>query len=463
MVPGGGPYILIGRTRDYAWSLTSATNDNRDEFLEKLCDPDGSAPTRASTHYVYKGRCRAMTRFDAGLLGASGSEPARELTFDMTVHGPVVGTATIGGRPYAIARKRSTYGQDGVSLGALHDMTLGRATTPRRFWRIADEFGFTFNWAYVSRRHVAYFSSGLLPRRAPGLNRLLPTVGSGAYDWRGWLPALAHPHDVDPRGGLFLNWNNKPAHGWIGGDDDHAWGSVHRVEMFDRFPRRVRLRDVVSIMNRAATEDLRATRVWPVVRAVLGRSAAPNPMTARAVALLDSWSRRGASRLDRDLDGKVDDQGAAIVDAAFPRIAKAVVGGQLGALTDQLATLQTIDGEPNPGGSSFGGGWYGYVDKDLRALLGRPLRSRFNLRYCGRGSLSACRSALWSALADATQELSAAKGPNPSAWRADATAERIRFQPGLISDTMRWTNRPTFQQVLRFAHPPARRHPRLTG
>ena len=42
-------YILIGRTQDYAWSLTSAGHDVRDVFAEQLCEPDGSAPTRAST------------------------------------------------------------------------------------------------------------------------------------------------------------------------------------------------------------------------------------------------------------------------------------------------------------------------------------------------------------------------------------------------------------------------------
>ena len=39
LVPGGSPYVLIGRTKDYAWSLTSASNDNRDQFLEQLCEP----------------------------------------------------------------------------------------------------------------------------------------------------------------------------------------------------------------------------------------------------------------------------------------------------------------------------------------------------------------------------------------------------------------------------------------
>ena len=61
-------YILIGRTQDYAWSLTSASHDVRDVFAEQLCEPDGSAPTRASDHYLYKGECRAFEEFNAGML-----------------------------------------------------------------------------------------------------------------------------------------------------------------------------------------------------------------------------------------------------------------------------------------------------------------------------------------------------------------------------------------------------------
>ena len=54
-VPGLAMYILIGRTQNYAWSLTSANHDVRDVFAERLCNPDGSPATRASTHYLYKG------------------------------------------------------------------------------------------------------------------------------------------------------------------------------------------------------------------------------------------------------------------------------------------------------------------------------------------------------------------------------------------------------------------------
>ena len=448
-VPGLGLYILLGRTQNYAWSLTSASNDVRDQFLERLCNPDGSPATRESDHYMYKGDCKAMGRFNAGVL--DGDTP---LTYRTTVHGPVHGTALVEGRPYAISLARSTFGRDGLNLMALKHMTEGDARTPRDFWRIANQFEFTFNWGYVSRRHNAFFSSGRLPRRARGLDRMLPTLGTGRYDWRGFLSRLQHPHDADPRSnGLLLSWNNKAAPGFMHGDGEH-YGSLQRVSMFDQWPRNVDIVDVVSVMNRAATEDWRSTKVWPLIRAVLAGSAPPDGLTGQSVLLLDSWLAAGGDRLDRDLDGQVDDPGAAVMDAAWPRIADAVMQGGLGPLSEDLRAVQARGGSPaGANGSTFQSGWAPYIHKDLRTLLGRNVRGRFNLSYCGGGDLAACRAAIWAALQAAAAELSTAQGPDPSSWRADANAERISFRPGLIPDTMRWTNRPTFQQVLRFDHP----------
>jgi hypothetical protein len=71
--------------------------------------------------------------------------------------------------------------------------------------------------------------------------------------------------------------------------------------------------------------------------------------------------------------------------------------------------------------------------------------------YCGAGDVSACAASLWAAIDAAGNELQAAQGPSPAAWRANATVERIAFVPGLLGKTMRWTNRPTFQQVISFS------------
>jgi acyl-homoserine lactone acylase PvdQ len=437
------PYVFIGRGRDFAWSLTSAGSDNTDQFLEQLCNPDGSQPTRASNHYLYRGRCRAMELFDAGQLGAGGGQPAREITFLQTVHGPVSGTVTVHGRPYAIAKMRSTRGHEPAGELALSDLDSNRVHSPQDFFRAVNQFETTFNWPYIDNRQIAYFSSGRLPIRAPGVDPSLPTLGTGAYDWRGFISLARHPHEIAPRSDVYTNWNNKPAPDFAAADDNYGYGSIDHVQLYTGFRRGMRLADDVSIMNRAATQDLRTVKLWPVIRRVLAGGPAPSPRAQAAADLISAWLSHGASRLDRDLDGKIDDPGAPVMDAAWDGIANAVLSPVLGDLTTQLASIQGRGDDP-----TFGGGWYGYVDKDLRTELGMPVRGAFSRRYCGNGSLAACRASVWAALQAAADGLAATQGPDPSAWRKNA--ERITFVPGLISYTMRGTNRSTFQQAIEF-------------
>ena len=178
---GLGPYMLIGRTRDYAWSLTSAGNDNQDVFAERLCVPGKGKPTRSTRSYLYKGKCRAMRIFDAGKLGNQRDHLPPD-------------------RPRPRRRNRDGARQALRACPQALDLRPGRRLArsaqgddrrpgdhAKRFWKYANRFGFTFNWAYTSRRATAFFSSGRLPVRARGLDRRLPTLGTGAYEWRGYL------------------------------------------------------------------------------------------------------------------------------------------------------------------------------------------------------------------------------------------------------------------------------------
>ena len=85
-------------------------------------------------------------------------------------------------------------------------------------------------------------------------------------------------------------------------------------------------------------------------------------------------------------------------------------------------------------------------------MLGRPVKGPYSRRYCGNGDLAACRASLWAVIQQSADALAAAQGPDPNAWRTDATEERIEFSPGLLGpeNTMRWTNRPTMQQLMEF-------------
>jgi acyl-homoserine lactone acylase PvdQ len=436
------PYVFIGRGRDFAWSLTSADSQNEQEFLERLCNPSGGPVTRSSTHYLYKGRCRAMTRFDAGRLGAGQGQPAREVVFYRSVHGSITGTVTVHGRPYGVAFDRSTYGDEPAGELALSDLDSNRVHNPQEFFRAVNQFGTTFNWPYIDSKRIAYFSSGRLPIMAPGTDPSLPALGTGRYDWRGWLPLNRHPHMVAPRSDTLTNWNNKPAPGWGAASDNYAYGAVHRVQLYSGFSTGMHEADDVSIMNRAATQDLRAVAVWPIIRRVLNGGKAPSGLAAQAASLIDRWRAAGSSRLG-DSTGRVANPGAAVMDQAWAGIAQAVMRPVLGPLTTNLANLLPISSTP-----SFDPGWYGYVSKDLRTELGMKVRGRYSRRYCGHGSLKRCRGALWAAIQAAAVTLEHTYGPHPSAW--STTDKRITFAPGLIPFTMRWTNRSTFQQVIEF-------------
>ncbi len=436
------PYVFIGRGRDFAWSLTSADSQNEQQFLEQLCNPSGGPVTRTSTHYLYKGRCRAMTFFDAGRLGAGQGQPAREVTYYETVHGPVSGTVTVHGRPYAVALDRSTRGDEPAGMLALSTLDSDQVHNPQEFFQAVNHFGTTFNWPYIDSKQIAYFSSGRLPILAPGTDPSLPALGTGRYDWRGWLPLARHPHMIAPRSDTLTNWNNKPAPGWGAASDNYAYGAVHRVQLYTGFRKGMRESDDVSIMNRAATEDLRAVEVWPIIRRVLDGGPAPSPLAAEAARLIDRWRAAGSSRLG-DSTGRVAAPGAAVMDTAWAGIATAVLRPVLGPLTTNLANLLPISATP-----SFDPGWYGYVSKDLRTELGLKVRGRYSRRYCGGGSLRRCRASLWAAIQAAAAKLAHEYGPNPNAWFT--TDARITFVPGLIPFTMRWTNRSTFQQVIEF-------------
>jgi acyl-homoserine lactone acylase PvdQ len=355
----------------------------------------------------------------------------------------------------AISQRRSTYGREVMSAFAFADLNSNEVHSARSFIRALSQVEFTFNWFYADSRDIAMFSSGRIPVRAPGVDPGLPTVGSGQYEWRGFLRRSQHAQGINAKGGAIVNWNNKPARGFAASDSNWGYGPIDRVQLLENAVgnrRKHTLASLVGAMNRAATQDLRAVVGLPTLAAVLDTGPAPTPRAARMLTLLEDWRAQGASRLDRNLDGKIDHPGAAIMDAAWPRIADAVMSPVLGPQLGQLAELIPKDESARSLGSSYGEGWYGYADKDLRTLLGRKVAGPFQTRYCGAGNLAACRASLWLALDAAGAELQQAQGGDPAAWRADARPERIVFQPGLLGSkfTMRWTNRPTFQQVIYF-------------
>jgi hypothetical protein len=440
--PGGAGQMLIGRGPDFAWSLTSAGSDTNDQFVETLC---GGSDRK----YLYKGKCRAMGHVNAGTIAGVGA-----VSYDTTVHGPVLGYATSGGKKVAISFKRSSHGRDILWQLMFRRMTDGKVTGLRSFYDAAATSPFTFNVGYVDDRNIATYSAGALPIRDKRVDPRLPTIGTGQYEWKGFLKPLAHPHEANPSSGALVNWNNKPAPGFGSSDSEWTYGSIQRVQMLNAGVSALEHHDLASLtsaMNGAATQDLRVVgTVMDGIAGVLSTGPAPDPRDQQMLDLLLAWRQQGGSRMDADGDGKIDAGAAAtIMDNLYPRIADAVLAPVLGP---QLQQLSDLEGTTNSTRSGFTGGRINYVDKDLRSLLGTQFKSPFATKFCGGGDLAACRASLWQAVDDTRVALTAAQGTDdPAAWTSDADAEKISFAPGLLPIKIRYTNRPSgIQQVLSF-------------
>ena len=463
--PGISMYVLLGRGRDFAWSATSGESDLIDTRAERLCEPDGSAPTVNSTHYLYRGQCRAMlTRDDSWLSKPTAADPnslePTQVTMHVrrTIHGPVFATAKVRGHPVAYVTQRSTYFHEVDTALPFAQLPTDAVHDAQSFMRVMNGVTGSFNWLYTDDRDLAFIHSGKYPIRRDGMSTYLPTWGTGGWEWQGFLPYSKHVKAVNPPKGWMDSWNNRPAHGWNSADSQWAWGPVHRVVMLQRrLEARVPAGNVtpanlVSIMADAATVDLRGQEDVPLALEILGPSQDPD--VAEALGILEHWVADGAHRVDRNGDGEYDDHSAvALMDAWWPKLVHAAFNPTLGGLYGSV--LLPLDDENRHAhlGSSFQGGYYGYLQKSFQMALGQQVAGRYQVLRCANGTLAGCRAALLSSLKAAIAEL----GGDAPQWDADEASDSILYRAvGLVGiPDSPWQNRPTFQQVVEVtAHRP---------
>ncbi len=466
--------VELGHGADYAWSATSASNDIVDTIVERLCTTDGSAPTVRSTSYRVGSECRPMEAYvhtEETTPNATAPGEPQTLRFQVlkTRHGVVQGRTTVGGAPVAVVSQRTTYGHEVDSvIGFARLQDPDYVHDAASFQRAVSAIDYTFNWFYADDRDISYFSSGLLPQRRSGYDWDLPHWGDPAYDDVGTLPFSAHPRVTDPSRGYLVSWNNKTAPGFAAADNQWGYGAVYRsLALEDRLEAalsrgKITREGLVDVMEGAATEDVRASQLLPEVLAVVGTPS--DPADAAAVATLRNWVRGGAQRVDRNRNGEYGYQAAvALLDAwwdpqgsgvgAGTPLPQAVLAGTLGGLVRELP--KGLDDHPRQGlGSSWNGvAWYGYVDKDLRSVLGRRVSGPYSRTYCGGGSLARCRADLRASLHDAVQALLSQQGVGSvKDLTYDKGQDSIRsVTAGVVGvRPIDWQNRPTFQQVVRF-------------
>jgi acyl-homoserine lactone acylase PvdQ len=448
MTPAGVPYVVIGHTPDYAWTATAGGSDLTDVYVERLCTPAGGAPNGGT---LFNGACVPMVqRTDAWMVGSE------QVTANVwrTAHGPVIGTATVGGQPVVLARKRTSFGLEVDAGEAYAKLNANLAQTADQFRDVMAANNASLNWTYVSREQIAFFHSGRFPRRAAGVDPDYPTWGTGEWEWQGSLLASEQPFEIDPRQGFMTSWNNKPARGWRAADGTHDYTSVYRSLLLDarlrplvKGKRRATLAEAVSAMALAATTDLRGQEILPEVLGIIGKARDLAPY----VSLLRRWGASGSHRIDRDQDGKYDDGGAiALMDEWWSPLVHAMFDPQLDGLYGPIG-VGIHDAPSSHQGSAFQGGYYGTVKKALRQARGRRVEGKYRALRCGGTTRKACFAAVQASLREAVATLSTRFGTgDPTAWTVDAAGDEIRFSLGGVatSGPIPWQNRPTFQQAV---------------
>jgi acyl-homoserine lactone acylase PvdQ len=476
--PGTNIYVELGHGNDYAWSATSQGQNIIDTFAVPLCSPSGGAVSTSSDDYMLHGQCVAMQALsdsESWKPNLADSTPAGSVTFQTlrTAYGLVIARATIHGRPVVYTNLRSTYFHElDSALGFEQYNEDADMQTPQQFDQAAYKIGYTFNWLYINRKHIAYFGSGLNPVRAKATDPLFPSWAKDT--WQGFTPSAtpapanttekdtppsAHPQVVDQP--YITSWNNKPAKGYD--YDDGEYSSVYRSQLLDNNiksylagGRKMTLVDLINAMGNAATQDLRGVEVLPYALKIVGHPS--DPVLAQAVDELQAWVASGAHRINRSDPGASGqyEQSAAvrIMDAWWPLLVKAEFAPVLGSsLLGDVEGRFSIDNPPHTHqGSAWDTGFYGIVQKDLRSALREHVAGPLNRVYCGNGSLSACRDALDASLLQAAGETPAQVYPASLGCVAgdQMCYDAVHYTAlgAITQPAQEWVNRPTFQQAV---------------
>jgi len=359
-------------------------------------------------------------------------------------------------------------GDVGIGFSMFNDPAKIRSASD--FQVAASKIGFTFNWFYLDADDTAYFNSGNTPVRPLQADPDLPTLGRAPYLWEDfdpdsntarYMPFEEHPQDVNQD--FYTSWNNKQAAGHRASDGQFGYGPVYRVKpLTDRVragtagDRKMDRIELIQAMADAATVDLRGDAALPHILAVIDRGGpVDDPALRDALDKLRTWMGNGSHRIDRNGDRKYDaPEAIQFMDAWWPRLIRGEFEPTLGSeLFASLMSVLHVDDPAGRVGSAWQAGWYGYLSKDLRTLLGEDVEGRYPVTFCGQGDLAACRSMLLATLKQAL----AVKATD--LYKAEGCADGDQFchdaighqkLGGIDQPLTHWQNRPTHQQVVEF-------------
>ncbi|MDI9347593.1 MAG: penicillin acylase family protein [Methylacidiphilales bacterium] len=278
--PFAYPCIIFGHNNAIGWGSTAGFGDLVDLFVEKLHDKN-------KNEYLHQGVYKPMEVTRETIL-VKNADPVI-FTVSRSVHGNIIAL----GSEYAISKARSWEGTEVKSMFAW--LYVAKAKNYQEWLQQASQFTLSINWYLIgSSGVIGYSHVGRLPLRHSQHDSRFPILGTGEYDWKGFLPFTKNPKFYDPSGSFLTNWNNSPMHNYPNPDMLWwNWSIVDRVnEINIRFPRSgsMSASEAWDIIPKTSEADLNARYFVPLFLAAM-KKAKLSLTQLELLEQIKQWSR----------------------------------------------------------------------------------------------------------------------------------------------------------------------------
>ncbi|AGI72031.1 acyl-homoserine lactone acylase QuiP [Octadecabacter arcticus 238] len=291
----GVPVIMVGRSADLGWGITSSNLDDQDVYIEEV------NPSDANQYRVPNGWANFESRESIVRIK---DEPSITLQLQWTVNGPVLppdqfdlGTIRPPGHVTVLAWTALS-GQDTTMQAA---MNLMRARSVEAGIAAAENYVAPSQMLTLADRNsVGLKLIGHVPnRRADNVTQgRMPHYGYLPQNrWDGHRPFDTNPGWIDPVGGIVGNTNNKITNAPFPAHVSFSWSDSQRVNRWRLLmqAREVHTRDSFIEAQRD-TVSYTARSILPLIGADLwftGEAApggTPEKLRQDALALLAEWN-----------------------------------------------------------------------------------------------------------------------------------------------------------------------------
>ena len=410
------PSILIGVSKDGAWTSTTGGSDVMDTYIESLNPTD-------HTQYLYNGEFIDMEVRTETFY--SPFEPTREIEIYRTVHGPILFIDEVNHLAFSIKApyyKNEMAAEEGWSL----------FQQARNVWDMQEAVktiqpNHNFLWADRHGR-VGYWHAGTFPIKPETgmggrpIDDRLPLNGTGEEEWVGLTGFNEMPKCIDPKQGFLANWNNKPIADWPYGEAD--WGEGHRVK---------RIQDLLASDDKISFEDMNRINMdagYNHIAAmsflddlIEAASASMDPDIQAALPYLEGWNLHYNDVLNPswpDPTATYDDPGLTIFERWYRNIDNEVFDDDIpsGASAGSSTLIHVFDGVDSKLPLS-----YDYLNGEEKyEVINRVLK-------------------------EAIIHLQSIFGPDMSTWLTPIQTVTFSAQGALPAPTMHGMNRGTYNQI----------------